>query len=196
MHPVTPPPTDRAVPASGDADLLTTTDLAVGGMTCAACVARVEKRLHRIEGVTCGVNLATGRARVVHPAYVPVADLTAAVRRAGYTAELGASASPLPGRQRLHHAHGALAMVYTSVIMPMGAGTSGAAHARHPTDTGVPLLTGVLLAYFGCYALFAGAALAPRGPADAAGAAHPGVLLGRACRVVMAVAMLTMLAAL
>ncbi|MFF0414691.1 heavy metal translocating P-type ATPase [Kitasatospora sp. NPDC004745] len=62
------------------------TDLAVGGMTCAACVGRVEKRLARIDGVTAGVNLATGRARVLHPAGVPVAELVAAVERAGYTA--------------------------------------------------------------------------------------------------------------
>ncbi|WP_049659153.1 cation-translocating P-type ATPase, partial [Kitasatospora sp. MY 5-36] len=59
-------------------------------MTCAACVGRVEKRLARIDGVTAGVNLATGRARVLHPAGVPVAELVAAVERAGYTAE------PLP----------------------------------------------------------------------------------------------------
>ncbi|MFE7563279.1 heavy metal translocating P-type ATPase [Kitasatospora sp. NPDC057500] len=64
------------------------TDLAVGGMTCAACVGRVEKRLARIEGVSAGVNLATGRARVLHPAAVGVEELVAAVERAGYTAEL------------------------------------------------------------------------------------------------------------
>ncbi|MEU2632758.1 heavy metal translocating P-type ATPase, partial [Kitasatospora sp. NPDC007106] len=59
-------------------------------MTCAACVGRVEKRLARIDGVTATVNLATGRARVVHPAGVPFADLAAAVERAGCTA------APLP----------------------------------------------------------------------------------------------------
>ncbi len=65
-----------------------TTDLLVGGMTCAACVARVEKRLQRIEGVTARVNLATGRARVEHPHEVPVERLTAAVEAGGYTAAL------------------------------------------------------------------------------------------------------------
>ncbi|MGW3073313.1 heavy metal translocating P-type ATPase [Kitasatospora sp. NPDC001132] len=75
---------------SAVAEPVVATDLAVGGMTCAACVGRVEKRLARIEGVTAGVNLATGRARVLHPAGVPVAELVAAVERAGYTAE------PLP----------------------------------------------------------------------------------------------------
>ncbi|MBV6701228.1 heavy metal translocating P-type ATPase [Kitasatospora aureofaciens] len=65
-------------------------------MTCAACVGRVEKRLARIDGVTAGVNLATGRARVLHPAGVSVAELVAAVERAGYTAEL-APAGPATG---------------------------------------------------------------------------------------------------
>ncbi|GAA3261876.1 heavy metal translocating P-type ATPase [Streptomyces lavendulae] len=66
----------------------TTTDLTVGGMTCAACVNRVEKRLGRIEGVSATVNLATGRARVLHPPGVTAAELVAAVERAGYTAGL------------------------------------------------------------------------------------------------------------
>ncbi|MGA5822300.1 heavy metal translocating P-type ATPase [Kitasatospora sp. NPDC094028] len=64
-------------------------------MTCAACVGRVEKRLARIDGVSAGVNLATGRARVLHPAGVPVAELVAAVERAGYTAELAPAGAPL-----------------------------------------------------------------------------------------------------
>ncbi|WP_370374614.1 heavy metal translocating P-type ATPase [Catenulispora sp. GP43] len=55
-------------------------------MTCAACVGRVERRLARIEGVSAGVNLATGRARILHPPRVPVRDLIAAVEQAGYTA--------------------------------------------------------------------------------------------------------------
>jgi P-type Cu+ transporter len=73
-----------------------TTDLIVGGMTCAACVGRVEKRLGRLEGVVASVNLATGRARVSHPVAVSPDDLVAAVERAGYTAELPAPPEPLP----------------------------------------------------------------------------------------------------
>ncbi|MGH4032006.1 heavy metal translocating P-type ATPase [Actinomycetota bacterium Odt1-20B] len=65
-----------------------TTDLTVGGMTCAACVKRVEKRLGRLEGVTATVNLATGRAHVSHPPDLAPEELVAAVERAGYTAEL------------------------------------------------------------------------------------------------------------
>ncbi|WP_232266960.1 HAD-IC family P-type ATPase [Streptomyces pactum] len=55
-------------------------------MTCAACVARVEKRLGRIEGVRATVNLATGRARVNHPHRVAVEELVAVVEGAGFTA--------------------------------------------------------------------------------------------------------------
>nr|WP_093865346.1 heavy metal translocating P-type ATPase [Streptomyces sp. TLI_053] len=66
-------------------------------MTCAACVSRVEKRLARIEGVSAGVNLATGRARVLHPAGVGLDDLVSAVERAGYTAELAPEGVPSAG---------------------------------------------------------------------------------------------------
>ncbi|MCQ6552260.1 heavy metal translocating P-type ATPase [Streptomyces sp. C10-9-1] len=62
------------------------TDLSVGGMTCAACVRRVERRLARLDGVTAVVNLATERARVTHPRDVGPEALVAAVESAGYTA--------------------------------------------------------------------------------------------------------------
>ncbi|MEU9284327.1 heavy metal translocating P-type ATPase [Streptomyces sp. NPDC048275] len=67
---------------------LVTTDLTVGGMTCAACVRRVEKRLGKLEGVTATVNLATGRAHVSHPPHIRPAELVATVEQAGYTAAL------------------------------------------------------------------------------------------------------------
>lgn len=65
-----------------------TTELIVGGMTCAACVNRVEKKLGRLDGVSASVNLATGRARVSHPAAVTAAELMAVVEGAGFTAAL------------------------------------------------------------------------------------------------------------
>ncbi|WP_326727856.1 heavy metal translocating P-type ATPase [Streptomyces phaeochromogenes] len=70
--------------------VVVTTDLTVGGMTCAACVNRVEKKLAKLDGVTATVNLATGRARVSHPAHVPPEELVATVEKAGYTATLPA----------------------------------------------------------------------------------------------------------
>lgn len=77
--------TDRR--ATSD-ETLTTTDLLVGGMTCAACVGRVEKKLGRLTGVSASVNLATGRARVSHPGTVSPQDLISVVEGAGYTAQL------------------------------------------------------------------------------------------------------------
>ncbi|GHE74542.1 heavy metal translocating P-type ATPase [Streptomyces griseoaurantiacus] len=67
---------------------LVVTDVTVGGMTCAACVRRVEKKLAKLEGVTATVNLATGLARVSHPADVAPEDLVTAVEQAGYQAAL------------------------------------------------------------------------------------------------------------
>ncbi|MFS8198111.1 heavy metal translocating P-type ATPase [Streptomyces sp. CWNU-52B] len=59
-------------------------------MTCAACVNRVEKKLGRLDGVTATVNLATGTARVTHPAGIGTGELVAAVEKAGYTAAVPA----------------------------------------------------------------------------------------------------------
>ncbi|MEU7208889.1 heavy metal translocating P-type ATPase [Streptomyces sp. NPDC044989] len=67
---------------------LVVTDITVGGMTCAACVRRVEKKLAKLDGVTATVNLATGLARVSHPADVAPGDLVTAVEQAGYQAAL------------------------------------------------------------------------------------------------------------
>ncbi|WP_335726596.1 heavy metal translocating P-type ATPase [Pseudonocardia sp. HH130630-07] len=60
-------------------------ELAIGGMTCAACAGRVERKLNRIDGVQATVNLATEHARVVAPAGTGVRALADAVQRSGYT---------------------------------------------------------------------------------------------------------------
>ncbi|MER5786645.1 heavy metal translocating P-type ATPase [Streptomyces mobaraensis] len=64
------------------------TEIIVGGMTCAACVNRVEKKLGKLDGVTASVNLATGRARVSHPEDVTADELMAVVEGLGFTAAL------------------------------------------------------------------------------------------------------------
>ncbi|WP_328413863.1 heavy metal translocating P-type ATPase [Streptomyces violaceus] len=73
-------PPDRE-PAVAEVELL------IGGMTCASCAARVEKKLNRMDGVTATVNYATEKARVSYPAGTEVADLIATVVKTGYTAE-------------------------------------------------------------------------------------------------------------
>ena len=60
-------------------------ELSVGGMTCAACVGRVERKLERVAGTRASVNLATERAVVLAPPEVTDAQLVEAVARAGYS---------------------------------------------------------------------------------------------------------------
>ncbi|WP_377271382.1 heavy metal translocating P-type ATPase [Peterkaempfera sp. SMS 1(5)a] len=71
-------------------------ELAIGGMTCASCAARIEKKLNRIDGVQATVNFATERARVDFGPGVEVGDLIATVERTGYTAEVPAPPAPEP----------------------------------------------------------------------------------------------------
>jgi P-type Cu+ transporter len=63
-------------------------ELSVQGMTCAACAARVEKKLNAIDTVSATVNFATERASVTASAPVPVRQLIEAVEQAGYGAEV------------------------------------------------------------------------------------------------------------
>ncbi|WP_405908479.1 heavy metal translocating P-type ATPase [Streptomyces sp. NBC_00828] len=69
-------------------------ELTIGGMTCASCAARVEKKLNRMDGVTATVNYATEKAKVSYPEGVRVADLIATVVKTGYTAEEPAPPRP------------------------------------------------------------------------------------------------------
>ncbi|MBA2387327.1 MAG: cation-translocating P-type ATPase, partial [Acidimicrobiia bacterium] len=61
-------------------------DLLIGGMTCASCAARIEKRLNKLDGVTATVNYATEQAKIHAPDSVSTDDLVAQVESAGYTA--------------------------------------------------------------------------------------------------------------
>ncbi|MGW7715632.1 heavy metal translocating P-type ATPase [Streptomyces chartreusis] len=94
--------TAGATPASGSADRAAASDveLLIGGMTCASCAARVEKKLNRMDGVTATVNYATEKAKVSYPAGIEVADLIAVVERTGYTAEEPAPPQPAPERDQ------------------------------------------------------------------------------------------------
>ncbi|MGN4223789.1 heavy metal translocating P-type ATPase, partial [Burkholderia gladioli] len=85
----TPLVADEPVPARSPA--APAIELEIGGMTCASCSGRVEKALAQVPGVSrASVNLATERASVSAEAAVSVAQLVAAVEKAGYRATLAA----------------------------------------------------------------------------------------------------------
>ncbi|RJO77082.1 copper-translocating P-type ATPase [Nocardia panacis] len=65
-------------------------ELVIGGMTCASCANRIEKKLNRLDGVTASVNYATEKARVDYTGAISPEDLIAAVEQVGYTAALPA----------------------------------------------------------------------------------------------------------
>ncbi len=69
-------------------------DLEIGGMTCAACANRIEKKLNRVDGVTATVNYATEKAHVQAPDGVSPEDLIGVVEATGYTARLPRPAQP------------------------------------------------------------------------------------------------------
>ena len=73
--------TDSQTPANTEVSLV------IGGMTCGACAARIERRLNRLEDVEASVNYASERARVTLPAHMPVQEVVDEVRSVGYTAE-------------------------------------------------------------------------------------------------------------
>ncbi|PPK64851.1 heavy metal translocating P-type ATPase [Actinokineospora auranticolor] len=72
-------------------------ELSIGGMTCASCAARIERKLNKVDGVTATVNYATEKARVTFPGSVTEQDLVRVVEATGYTAELPAPPAPDTG---------------------------------------------------------------------------------------------------
>ena len=63
-----------------------TVELAIGGMTCAACASRIERRLNRIDGVEASVNYATERAWVTATDVIDIASLISTIEDTGYQA--------------------------------------------------------------------------------------------------------------
>ncbi|WP_439659443.1 heavy metal translocating P-type ATPase [Lentzea sp. HUAS TT2] len=65
-------------------------ELSIGGMTCASCAARIERKLNKLDGVQASVNYATEKARVSFPESLTAEDLVKVVENTGYSAELPA----------------------------------------------------------------------------------------------------------
>ncbi|SFR94784.1 Cu+-exporting ATPase [Microbacterium sp. cf046] len=77
-------------------------ELEIGGMTCASCASRIEKKLNRLDGVSASVNYATEKALVTAPAGLDPHVLISEVEKTGYTAALPqppASADPPEDRE-------------------------------------------------------------------------------------------------
>ena len=68
-------------------------ELVIGGMTCASCAARIEKKLNKLDGVSATVNYTTEKAKVTYAGSVTTEDLVATVEATGYTAALPAPKS-------------------------------------------------------------------------------------------------------
>lgn len=63
-----------------------TVELTVGGMTCASCAARVEKKLNKLPGVVATVNYTTEKATIQLPENLTLTDAIATIEATGYTA--------------------------------------------------------------------------------------------------------------
>jgi len=86
-----------ATPGSTDLgqDHSAAVELAVGGMTCASCAMRIEKKLNRLDGVTATVNYAIEMAAVRYdPSAVSLDELVSTVEATGYTARLPRPRAP------------------------------------------------------------------------------------------------------
>ncbi|MFE7033806.1 DUF5134 domain-containing protein [Streptomyces sp. NPDC057621] len=157
--------------------------------TGAYCLLRMRSRVEEQRRTAGGEALmGFGMAAMAVPAAVPAPPRWAWVV---YAAVFGAAAlralwAARNSAHHLHHLVGAFAMVYMAAMMASG------------THAGIPVLTGVLLAYFTAYVLWTGTRLVPVAAGGPAGDLRaPGwgdrLELARACRLSMGIGMLAML---
>ncbi|MFI8521997.1 DUF5134 domain-containing protein [Streptomyces sp. NPDC085481] len=186
---------------------------AAGGAYCLLRMRRSAGRERRAAGSEAVMGfgmaaMALPAAALTPPGWVP--PLYAGVF--GLAAVYGLAGAVRRGGDHLHHLHhlvGSLAMVYMAVAMaaappPASTAEGHAGHAAAGTG-GIPVVTGVLLAYYGVYVLRSGTRLVPvavqavpAGPARSAGVPAGGAFavlpeLTLVCRLSMALAMLAML---
>ena len=110
-------------------------ELEIQGMTCASCVARVERKLGKIDGVEASVNLPLESARVTAPASVTDQQILDAVNSAGYKARLkNAPSRPVPPAAADGSGGGGHAGVPVTTASGAAADSSGGSHMAHRAD--------------------------------------------------------------
>ncbi|MGC5333670.1 heavy metal translocating P-type ATPase [Micromonospora sp. DT62] len=95
-------------------------ELAIGGMTCASCAARIEKKLNRMDGVTATVNYATEKATVRYADEVTPDQLIATVEKTGYTAALPPPPTPAgsePAAEPVDELRGLRTRLWVSAVL-------------------------------------------------------------------------------
>ncbi|MBK6046435.1 heavy metal translocating P-type ATPase, partial [Streptomyces sp. MBT55] len=122
-------------------------ELMIGGMTCASCAGRVEKKLNRMEGVTATVNYATEKARVTFGEGLKLGDLVATVEKTGYTARPIAQQpvpTPAPAPEGTREATPGPAAEFTPEPAPAPAPEFMSESASEPTGQPAPESTAEL----------------------------------------------------
>ena len=147
-----------------------TVDLAVGGMTCASCVARVEKKLGKLDGVTASVNLATESAHIVLTREVSDDELIATVARAGYTAAVTGRTTARPDANARQQAGPGEAAESGAPAAPTPATAAPAGPAADPGAPGAPAVESATVAG----PAVAGPAAAATGPSASSALAAAG----------------------
>lgn len=97
-------------------------ELKIGGMTCASCAARIEKKLNRMDGVEATVNYATEKATVRYADEVAPDDLIATVEKTGYTAAVPpppARAEATTAAEPVDELRGARTRLWVSAVLTL-----------------------------------------------------------------------------
>ncbi|HEX6659463.1 MAG TPA: heavy metal translocating P-type ATPase [Ilumatobacter sp.] len=103
----------------------TNVELSLGGMTCASCAARIEKRLNKLDGVEATVNYALERAAVTFDPTVSTDDLVAAVEAIGYRAAIvganptGVGSEDVEEREQARALHGLWMRLVISAVLTL-----------------------------------------------------------------------------
>lgn len=98
-------------------------ELEIGGMTCASCAMRIEKKLNKLDGVEASVNYATEKAHVTAPSGTDARTLIAEVEKAGYTATVPQPKVPEPKIDELtvlrHRMIGSIVLSVPVILLAM-----------------------------------------------------------------------------